>query len=123
MCATKTNCIRDEDGAESKPAAKPKMFSHYFTSINIDFDRAKSLQPDNFTQIEWKRPENPTAKDANFSELEFERKSDENINVTINLQRYQNPEVFRLSKPLAELLDTDEEDRAGEVTVAPARGR
>ncbi|KAK1917414.1 hypothetical protein P3342_000127 [Pyrenophora teres f. teres] len=103
----------DEDGAESKPAAKPKMFSHYFTSINIDFDRAKSLQPDNFTQIEWKRPENPTAKEANFSELEFERKGDENINITINLQRYQNPEVFRLSKPLAELLDTDEEDRAG----------
>jgi SWI/SNF-related matrix-associated actin-dependent regulator of chromatin subfamily D len=89
------------------------MLSHYFTSINIDFDRAKSLQPDNFTQIEWKRPENPTAKEANFSELEFERKGDENINITINLQRYQNPEVFRLSKPLAELLDTDEEDRAG----------
>jgi len=103
----------DEDGAEKKPAAKPKQFSHYFTSINIDFDRAKSLQPDNFTQIEWKRPENPTAKEANFSELEFERKGDENINITINLQRYQNPEVFRLSKPLAELLDTDEEDRAG----------
>ncbi|RAR02491.1 SWI-SNF complex subunit (BAF60b) [Stemphylium lycopersici] len=103
----------DEDAAASKPAAKPKLFSHYFTSINIDFDRAKSLQPDNFTQIEWKRPENPTAKESNFSELEFERKGDENINITINLQRYQNPEVFRLSKPLAELLDTDEEDRAG----------
>ncbi|KAH9862628.1 hypothetical protein IAQ61_010046 [Plenodomus lingam] len=104
----------DEDGpAKPKPAAKPKMFSQYFTSITIDFDRAKSLQPDNFTQIEWKRPENPTAKESNFSELEFERKGDENINITINLQRYQNPEVFRLSKPLAELLDTDEEDRAG----------
>ncbi|OAL52380.1 hypothetical protein IQ07DRAFT_585581 [Pyrenochaeta sp. DS3sAY3a] len=104
----------DEDDAEDKkPAAKPKQFSNYFTSIAIDFDRAKSLQPDNFTQIEWKRPENPTTKESNFSELEFERKGDENINITINLQRYQNPEVFRLSKPLAELLDTDEEDRAG----------
>ncbi|KAF2844884.1 SWI-SNF complex subunit [Plenodomus tracheiphilus IPT5] len=104
----------DEDGtAKTKPAAKPKMFSQYFTSITIDFDRAKSLQPDNFTQIEWKRPENPNAKESNFSELEFERKGDENINITISLHRYQNPEVFRLSKPLAELLDTDEEDRAG----------
>ncbi|KAI8935186.1 hypothetical protein NX059_007778 [Plenodomus lindquistii] len=104
----------DEDGTtKSKPAAKPKMFSQYFTAINIDFDRAKSLQPDNFTQIEWKRPDNPTAKESNFSELEFERKGDENINITINLHRFQNPEVFRLSKPLAELLDTDEEDRAG----------
>jgi SWI/SNF-related matrix-associated actin-dependent regulator of chromatin subfamily D len=102
-----------EDGATKKPAAKPKLFSHYFNSITIDFDRAKSLQPDNFTQIEWKRPENPNQKEANFTELEFERKGDENINVTINLQRFQNPEVFRLSKPLSELLDTDEEDRAG----------
>jgi SWI/SNF-related matrix-associated actin-dependent regulator of chromatin subfamily D len=86
----------DEDGAEAqgrKAAATPKPFSHYFTSITIDFDRAKSLQPDNFTQIEWKRPENSVAKESTFSELEFERKGDENINVTINLQRYQNPEV------------------------------
>lgn len=85
----------DEDGTETaaKQVAKPKPFSHYFTAITVDFDRAKSLQPDNFTQIEWKRPENPTAKEAIFSELEFERKGDENINITINLQRYQNPEV------------------------------
>ncbi|KAH7396614.1 hypothetical protein DE146DRAFT_657237 [Phaeosphaeria sp. MPI-PUGE-AT-0046c] len=102
-----------DDDSASKPAAKPKPFSNYFNSITIDFDRAKSLQPDNFTQIEWKRPEQPNAKESTFSELEFERKGDENINITINLQRFQNPEVFRLSKPLSELLDTDEEDRAG----------
>ncbi|KAF2116227.1 hypothetical protein BDV96DRAFT_573608 [Lophiotrema nucula] len=110
----------EEDGAEPKEkekasAAKPKMFSQYFTSITVDFDRAKSLQPDNFTQIEWKRPEgvNPNPKEANFSELEFQRKGDENINITVNLQRHHQPERYRLSKPLAELLDTDEEDRAG----------
>ncbi|KAH4610377.1 hypothetical protein HBH68_039600 [Parastagonospora nodorum] len=102
----------DED-SEPKPAVKPKPFSNYFSSITIDFDRAKSLQPDNFTQIEWKRPDQPGAKETTFSELEFERKGDENINITVNLQRFQNPEIFRLSKPLAELLDTDEEDRAG----------
>ncbi|KAF2690259.1 hypothetical protein K458DRAFT_413071 [Lentithecium fluviatile CBS 122367] len=106
----------EEDGAEAKkpdPAQKPKAFSQFFTSVNIDFDRAKSLQPDNFTQIEWKRPEGANPKENTFSQLEFERKGDENINVTINLQRYQNPEIFRLSKPMAELLDTEEEDRAG----------
>jgi SWI/SNF-related matrix-associated actin-dependent regulator of chromatin subfamily D len=107
----------DEDDAEPKTTpttSKPKVLSQLFTSISIDFDRAKSLQPDNFTQIEWKRPEggaNP--KESTFSQLEFERKGDENINVTINLQRYHHPERYRLSKPLAELLDTDEEDRAG----------
>jgi SWI/SNF-related matrix-associated actin-dependent regulator of chromatin subfamily D len=106
----------DEDGTEAKktdPAQKPKVFSHFFTSMTIDFDRAKSLQPDNFTQIEWKRSEGANPKENTFSQLEFERKGDENINVTINLQRYQNPEIFRLSQPMAELLDTDEEDRAG----------
>lgn len=115
----------EQDGEDpaKKPKAKkrPKMFSHFFKSITIDFDRPKSLQPDGFTQIEWKRPEGPNnpnmppnaSPEANFSCLEFERKSDENINITINLQRYENPDRFRLSKPLAELLDTDEDDRAG----------
>jgi len=107
----------EEDGADAEKktesSEKPKVFSQFFTSITVDFDRAKSLQPDNFVQIEWKRPEGATPKDNPFSQLEFERKSDENINVTINLHRYQNPEIFRLSKPMAELLDTDEEDRAG----------
>jgi SWI/SNF-related matrix-associated actin-dependent regulator of chromatin subfamily D len=106
----------DEDNAESKAAsaAKPKAFSQFFSAITIDFDRAKSLQPDNFTQIEWKRPEAAAnAKETTFSELVFERKGDENINVTINLQRLHLPERYRLSKPLAELLDTDEDDRAG----------
>ncbi|KAJ4295209.1 SWI/SNF and RSC complex subunit Ssr3 [Kalmusia sp. IMI 367209] len=91
---------------------KPKPFSQFFSAITIDFDRAKSLQPDNFTQIEWKRPEGANPQDNPFSQIEFERKGDENINITINLQRHQSPEIFRLSKPMAELLDTDEEDRA-----------
>ncbi|KAL5115894.1 SWI/SNF and RSC complex subunit Ssr3 [Pleosporales sp. CAS-2024a] len=103
----------DAMGGDSDPKPAPKPFSTYFSAITIDFDRARSLQPDNFTSIEWRRPDQPGAKDAVFSELEFERKGDENINVTISLQRLQNPEMFRLSKPLAELLDTDQEDRAG----------
>lgn len=115
----------EQDGEDpaKKPKAKkrPKMFSHFFKSITIDFDRPKSLQPDGFTDIEWKRPEGPNnpnmlpnaSPEANFSCLEFERNGDENINVIISLQRYENPDRFRLSKPLAELLDTDEDDRAG----------
>ncbi|CAI6321373.1 unnamed protein product [Periconia digitata] len=98
---------------DAAPPKKPKVFSQFFSAITIDFDRAKALQPDNFTQIEWKRPDGANPKDNPFSQLEFERKGDENINVTINLQRHQNPEIFHLSKPLAELLDTEEEDRAG----------
>lgn len=102
----------DEEKKKADVAQTPKPFSHFFSAVTIDFDRAKSLQPDNFTQIEWKRPEGTNPQDKPFSQIEFERKGDENINITINLTRHQMPEIFRLSKPLAELLDTDEDDRA-----------
>jgi SWI/SNF-related matrix-associated actin-dependent regulator of chromatin subfamily D len=99
----------DEDGADALAVStKPKPFSTYFSAITIDFDRAKSLQPDNFTQIEWKRPEPPTGKESTFSELEFERKSDENINITINLQRHQSPEVRQCGASLAQGLCANE---------------
>ncbi len=102
----------------TKPSTLPRTkLSHFFKSITIDFDRPRSLQPDGFAQIEWKRPESRPgvpnlSPEANFDTLEFERKSDENINITINLVRDETPERYRLSRPLAELLDTEEADRA-----------
>ncbi|KAI9761544.1 MAG: hypothetical protein M4579_000935 [Chaenotheca gracillima] len=117
----------DHDGQEG-PASKKrraspislprKKLSHFFKSITVEFDRSKTLQPDSTTHIEWKKP--PTSAPnpppaADFDSLEFERKSDENINITINLVRDENPERFKLSKELAEVLDTEEEDRAGVV--------
>lgn len=97
------------------PAIKTKL-SHFFKSIIVSFDRSKNLQPDSTTQIEWKKPsgaENtalPVAHD--FDALEFERKGEENLNCTISFWRDEAPERFRLSKELAELLDTEEDDRA-----------
>lgn len=117
----------DTDGPQAKkpklaPVANEKTkLSHFFKSITIDFDRPASLQPDGYTSIEWKKPApNPAVpaadqEAANFDCLEFERKSDEDINVTINLYRDESPERYKLSKPLADLLDTEEEDRAGVV--------
>ncbi|KAI9696054.1 MAG: SWI/SNF complex component snf12 [Candelina mexicana] len=97
-----------------------KKLSHFFKSMRVDFDHSKSLQPDPATQIEWKKPpvqpNNPNPPpEADFDSLEFERKSDENLNCTINLVRDENPERYRLSKELAAVLDTDEEARAGVV--------
>ena len=116
----------DEDGAS--PTDTPKQpttrqrtkFSHFFKAITVDFDRNKNLQPDGLTQVEWKKPQVPlnTAvlpPQADFDCLEFERKSDENINCTINLYRDESPERFTLSKELADILDTDEDDRASVV--------
>lgn len=95
--------------------SKTKL-SHFFKAITVDFDRAKNLQPDAVTQIEWKKPApDPSASilpaAADFDCLEFERKSDENINCTINFHRDEKPERYVLSKELADVLDTEEDDR------------
>lgn len=111
------------DAGKAKPTPRipeRRKLSHFFKQITIDFDRSKSLQPDGYTQIEWKKPDprsnQPNTSDqANFDCLEFERKSDENINVTIKLYRDEQPERFQLSPALARLLDTEEDDRAGVV--------
>lgn len=106
------------------PGEKTRL-SHFFKSITIEFDRPASLQPDGFSTIEWKKPTqaNPStqaqgANDnnaADFDDLIFERKSDEDMNVTINFVRDESPERFTLSPELADLLDTAEDTRAGVV--------
>ena len=99
----------------SGPRQRTKL-SHFFKTITIDFDRNKNLQPDGTSQIEWKKPQHapsnpaPLSKAADFDCLEFERKSDENINCTINL--YHDDERHLLSPELAAILDTNEGDRA-----------
>lgn len=117
----------EHDGAnpvESKTTTTPqtrKKLSHFFKSISVDFDRVKSIQPDAATQIEWKKPpihpnmHNPPSS-ADFDCLEFERKSDENVNCTINIIRDETPERVRLSKELAEVLDMEEAERGEIVT-------
>ncbi|KAI9776162.1 MAG: SWI/SNF complex component snf12 [Geoglossum umbratile] len=125
--ADKDDDAMDEGNVEPKSKAKAKLppqprkkLPHFFKSITVEFDRSKSLQPDATTQIEWKKPPHQAGAPnltlaADFDCLEFERKGDENINCTINLVRDENPDRLRLSKELAEVLDTDEETRAGVV--------
>ncbi|KAK3116678.1 SWI/SNF and RSC complex subunit Ssr3 [Teratosphaeriaceae sp. CCFEE 6253] len=111
----------DDDDAE-REKQRPKL-SSFFKSITIDFSRASSLNPDSFSAIEWRKPQPNTQNssyDANSSEvsfdtLEFERKSEDNINVTINLIRDEKNERFRLSPLLADIVDEEESDRAGAV--------
>lgn len=113
-----------EDDEEDKPSpAQRPRFSHFFKSMTIDFDRDPNLQPDGFSQIEWRKPQptaqNPTidqqSSEVSFDTIEFTRKADENINITINLTRDEKTERYRLSPELADILDTEEEDRAGAV--------
>ena len=110
---------QDQGTATSKPSTPSDRtkFSHFFKAITIDFDRGKSINAETPTAIEWKKPAIPPNSAnlpaaADFDCLEFERKSDENINCTINLYRDEEPERFLLSPELADLLDTKEDDRA-----------
>lgn len=104
--------------ASKQPAGRQRTkLSHFLRAITVDFDRNKNLQPDGTTQVEWKKPMVPLTAavlppEADFDCLEFERKSDENINCTINLYRDEVPERCALSKELADILDTNEDDRA-----------
>lgn len=87
-----------------------KRFSHFFKAIGVDYDKSGTLSTEP-PQIEWrKQPGN-----AEFDSLEFERKGDENMNVTISLTKAETPERFRLSKALSDVLDRDEEDKTGAV--------
>ena len=102
--------------AESTSGWKSKTkLSHFFKAIAVDFGRGKELQAENSPEVEWKKPahgQNPVMPPAaDFDCLEFERKSEENINCTIKFYRDEYPERFRLSEALAQVLDTDEADR------------
>lgn len=114
----KDNDAMEEDGKEkkkSKPSAKQYRFSHFFKAMTVTFDQNKTK--DGADQIvEWKKPavapNAPLSSAADFDQLEFKRGGDENTNITINLVRDENPERFRLSPALAEILDANEATRA-----------
>ena len=94
--------------------ARSKRFSGFFKAIAIDFDRASALQPDNYQQISWDKASANASTDqraADFDTLEFQRKGDENINITVNLTRDEANPKMKLAPALAELLGTELADR------------
>ncbi|KAF8541210.1 hypothetical protein BDD12DRAFT_732611 [Trichophaea hybrida] len=103
------------------PIPEKWKFSHFFKSIVVELDRSRDLHPDGNT-IEWRKqaPNTQPATSAlglggpaEFDGFEFERKGDDNIMCTIKLVRDEVPDRFRLSPALADLLDTQEDTRAG----------
>jgi chromatin remodeling complex protein RSC6 len=112
---------------EDKPSPdKRPRLSTFFKGITIDLHRNPALMPDGYSQIEWRKQQQPTPQNPNpnydpnssensFDKLEFERKGDENVNVTISLMRDTERERYKLSSGLAEILDSEEEDMLGAV--------
>lgn len=111
--------IEDGDKATKATKAQKYRFSHFFKSLTVDFpaNRKGGDQP-----VEWKKPER-TGNSANlpasadFDELTFKRSGDENLNITINLFRHEDPERYALSPELQEVVDETEATRQ-EVVMA-----
>ncbi|KAK4122528.1 hypothetical protein N657DRAFT_575173 [Parathielavia appendiculata] len=101
--------------AKAAPAKRPRL-SHFFKALTVDFDRQKSRQGAE-TSVEWKKPDRTPAGSGNlpamadFDEFTFKRNGDENMNITINLYRHEDPERFELSPELAEIVDMREATR------------
>jgi SWI/SNF-related matrix-associated actin-dependent regulator of chromatin subfamily D len=106
----KVDDSRMVDVADKTATGTRKRLSHFFKAIQVEYDKSRSLSAE-APLIEWKKQPGS----ADFDSVEFERKGDENMNITISLTRAESPERFRLSKLLSEILDTDEEDKMGAV--------
>ncbi|KAI8955770.1 hypothetical protein F4801DRAFT_174769 [Xylaria longipes] len=116
------NSDRMEEDGPSEPNPKttkpPRYrFSHFFKALHVDFPASGG---DAERSVEWKKPERvggspnlPAA--ADFDELTFKRNGDENLNITINLIRHEEPERYALSPELEDIkmmgLQEDEEKR------------
>ncbi|TGJ86059.1 hypothetical protein E0Z10_g2723 [Xylaria hypoxylon] len=107
----------EEDGpvdTKSRTTKPPRYrFSHFFKALYVDFptNRGGTEQ-----SVEWKKPERvgggtnlPAA--ADFDELTFKRNGDENLNITINIIRHEEPERYALSPELEDIVDMREATR------------
>ena len=98
----------------SEPSQKKYRFSHFFKSITVDFDRSR-FRNGSEQNVEWRRPEGAQAQagaqlpaEADFDEFTFKRNGDENMNITINLERHESPERYQLTPELAQIVDMTE---------------
>lgn len=112
----------DHDGEADKAKnadskSQSQRLSHFFKTINIDFDKPNSAIPEEVKPVNWSKPaphsNTPTPPSSEFDSLQFSRTSQENLNITVSLVRDEVPERFKLSKELAEVLDVQEETRSG----------
>lgn len=112
------NDAMEQDEKKSDSKRPRQRFSHFFKTITIDFDKSSSVNLDEMSTITWNKPQQspsaaPLPPGADFDCLQFSRASQENLNVTISLVRDETPERYKLSKELADVLDTEEETRSG----------
>lgn len=114
----------EQDGSDaekpkkSDPKRSRQRFSQFFKTIAVDFDKSSSVNPNETSTATWNKPQLPPSAtssppNADFDCLQFSRAAQENLNVTVSLVRDETPERFKLSRELADVLDTEGETRSG----------
>lgn len=116
----------EEEGAEgsSGPAKPPSTkapkprFTHFFQRMEVEFDKSYSRAAANQT-VSWvkARSSKTTASVEDYDELCFERNGSENMNITIVLTRHEDPERYKLSEELADIVDMPEANRQEVLTA------
>ncbi|KAI3393549.1 hypothetical protein diail_4140 [Diaporthe ilicicola] len=112
-----TDASADKAKAPAAKAPPRPRFSHFFKKMTVDFDRSK-MRNGAEQSVEWNKPDrlpnsstNPPAA-ADFDELTFKKNGDENMNITINLFRHEEPERFELSPALSDVVDMEAATRS-----------
>lgn len=104
-----------------KPSRK---FSKFIKSLTVEVDKMSFDNLNDSSNVEWNKypiPNQPVSKTApapiqpEFDAIEFERKLDLNAQCIIKIVRDDQPERFKLSPQLADLLDTQEDTKGGVV--------
>ncbi|KAH8677728.1 hypothetical protein BX600DRAFT_135541 [Xylariales sp. PMI_506] len=105
----------DEDSDSKAKATKPPRYrlSHFFRALTVDFPTNRKGVD---AGVEWKKPERAVTSSnlpaaADFDELTFKRSGDENLNITINLFRHEEPERYALTPEMQEVVDKAEATR------------
>ncbi|ROT43360.1 hypothetical protein SODALDRAFT_37335 [Sodiomyces alkalinus F11] len=114
-----------EEGAEgssgstrpARPKARGPSFTHFFQRMEVEFDKSYSRAAANQT-VSWvkARSSKSTASVEDFDELTFKRNGSENMNITIFLTRHEDPERYKLSNDLSDIVDMPDANRQDVLT-------
>ncbi|KAG1462065.1 hypothetical protein G6F46_003121 [Rhizopus delemar] len=94
------------DDNSKKVEPTPKMTS-FFRTVSVELDRDPSLYPEG-NVIEWQKQPNSTTE---YDKIEIKRKGDMNTNCRIMLHLDHNPQRYKLSPSLSDLLDAKVENK------------
>jgi SWI/SNF-related matrix-associated actin-dependent regulator of chromatin subfamily D len=93
----------------TKSKAVNRKFSSFIRSMLVEFDRNAIQQPES-NIVEWIHPLDPNA--AEFDGFEIKRKGETNVTARVVIHLLNNPEKYKVSPELSQLLEIHTESKA-----------